>query len=402
MTLQAQNTANFKEYNGAVFDAQTNKALVYATLAIENSNISTITNSEGEFSLKVPLDIASKNLVVSFLGYQKKSISLESLSEENNEIQLEPVSIALSEISIDAPKDALTLVKSMLSKSGYNYISEPVKMTAFYRETIKKRNKNASLSEAVVHLYKQPNSNGKRDIIDLYKSRKSTNYSRLDTVALKLQGGPFTPLYIDVMKYPHYIFTNELVEYYDFKFDASTTVNNKPVYVVNFKQKPNVLEPLFYGKLYIDAETHALATAVFDLNLENKKRVSEMLVKRKPYRTDVYPTEASYRVDYRIKDGKWYYGYTNVQLTFVVDKKGKWFNSKYSVRSEMAITDWEDYELSSNSEVVNRMRPSIIIADEASGFSDPEFWGAYNVIEPEKSIESAIYKIQKQLEKSKG
>ena len=41
------------------------------------------------------------------------------------------------------------------------------------------------------------------------------------------------------------------------------------------------------------------------------------------------------------------------------------------------------------------------MSDEASGFSDPEFWGEYNVIEPEKPIESAIKKIQKQLEKIK-
>ena len=37
---------------------------------------------------------------------------------------------------------------------------------------------------------------------------------------------------------------------------------------------------------------------------------------------------------------------------------------------------------------------------KASGFSDPNFWGAYNIIEPEKSIESAIKKISKQLNKA--
>ena len=46
------------------------------------------------------------------------------------------------------------------------------------------------------------------------------------------------------------------------------------------------------------------------------------------------------------------------------------------------------------------MTPSTILIDEATGFSDSEFWGEYNIIEPEKSIESAIEKISKQLEKS--
>ena len=41
------------------------------------------------------------------------------------------------------------------------------------------------------------------------------------------------------------------------------------------------------------------------------------------------------------------------------------------------------------------------MSDKAFGFSDPNFWGAYNVIEPEKSIESAIKKIKRQLKKIK-
>jgi hypothetical protein len=47
------------------------------------------------------------------------------------------------------------------------------------------------------------------------------------------------------------------------------------------------------------------------------------------------------------------------------------------------------------------MKTSMILTDEAIGFSDPDFWGSYNIIEPEKSIENAIKKIIKQLSKSK-
>ena len=67
----------------------------------------------------------------------------------------------------------------------------------------------------------------------------------------------------------------------------------------------------------------------------------------------------------------------------------------------MAITDWEQ-----NTTGINRpkesLRPTVIFADEASGFSDPSFWGEFNIIEPEKSIESAIKKISKQVKRNKG
>jgi hypothetical protein len=65
----------------------------------------------------------------------------------------------------------------------------------------------------------------------------------------------------------------------------------------------------------------------------------------------------------------------------------------------MAITDWETTNPSDNKDFIkDRLRPSIIIADAVSGFSDPDFWGAYNLIEPDKSIEIAIEKIRKRLE----
>ncbi|WP_417362724.1 carboxypeptidase-like regulatory domain-containing protein [Galbibacter sp.] len=399
---QIQDTIQFEEYHGLVVDAETNGELVFATITVDNTNISSVTNTEGEFTIKIPDSLINKDIAVSFLGYQKKIIPIRSLKSRNNIISLEPISINLKQIDLVVPKDALELVKQMLNNKGENYLENPVKMTAFYRETIKKRSKNASLAEAVAYIYKQPNSSGRKDIIDLYKSRKSSNYSRLDTVALKLQGGPFTPLFVDVMKYPEYIFGEDLISYYDFSFLKGSTINGKPVYVISFKQKEEVEEPLFYGKLYIDSATKALASAVFNLNVEDRDRASNLLVRHKPHDIEVYPTDASYRVDYRIQNGKWYYGYGNVQLAFVVNRKGKLFNSKYYVSSEMAITDWHQNGSGSNVRWRDRMKPSIIIADEASGFSDPEFWGAYNVIEPEKSIKSAISKIQRQLERDKS
>ena len=72
----------------------------------------------------------------------------------------------------------------------------------------------------------------------------------------------------------------------------------------------------------------------------------------------------------------------------------------YTLNSEMAITDWEITDTKFVKVRENIIRPTTILVDETSGFSDPEFWGEYNIIEPEKSIESAIKKIQKQLKRT--
>ena len=393
----------FNQYKGSVVDSRSGTPLVFATLEVDGTNISTITNTEGEFLLKVPVSISSGTVSISFLGYKSKTVNLSVFKAEKTKIKLESSAIELSGVNISAPKDAEELVKKALRKKETNYFNDQTVMTAFYRETIKKRRKNVSLSEAVVNLYKQSYSSSRRDVVELFKARKSTDYTKLDTVALKLQGGPFSALYLDIMKYPEYIFSDGLIDLYDFSFDASTIVNNKEVYVVKFQQKAELQnQPLYYGKLFIDARTLALTSAVYNLNVENRVLASDVFVRKKPKDILVYPTEAAYRVDYREKDGKWYYGYGNVQLAFKVNRKRKIFNSSYRLTSEMAVTDWELNTSGETARPKDRLRPTIVISDEASGFSDPEFWGAYNVIEPEKSIESAINKIKRQLKKVKS
>ncbi len=396
-TIQAQD--NYQQYRGIVVDSYTETPLVFASLSVNGTNISTITNKDGEFALKIPENLTDVKVTVSFLGYQKRIVSIAEFKRRKTRIALTTTATRLSEINIVLPSDAKELVRTTLKKKGENYINEHVLMTAFYRETIKKRKKNVSLAEAIVNVYKQPYTSSRRDDIKLYKARKSTDYSKLDTLALKLQGGPFNALYIDLMKYPEYMFTNNVINLYKFSFAPSTTIDNRLVYVVKFKQHNEIKEPLYYGKLFIDSETLALTSAVYNLNVEDKELSSKLFVKKKPKDVFVYPTTAAYRIDYREKGGKWYYGYSNVQLTFKIKRKGKLFNSVYSLISEMAVTDWKINTEKDRVKFKERLRPSIIIADEASGFSDPEFWGAYNVIEPEKSIESAINKIKRQLKK---
>lgn len=391
-------TIGFNEYRGSVIDSKTKKPLEFATLLINGTNISTITNTQGNFLLKVPKKYTNRRVSVSFLGYTSKVISLSDFDKNNTIIKLETYIEELSEVKINI-KDASSLVQEMLKRKGDNYYNDDLKMTSFYRETIKKRRTYVSLSEAVVEIYKQPYTTDRSDILKIYKARKSTDYNKLDTVAFKLRGGPFNTLYVDIMKNTTMLFDENMVDVYDFTFDNSTKIDNRLIHVVNFKQKRYVTDPLFYGKLYIDAQTLALTNAKFYLNLENKQKASKFFIIKKPKDADVLPIEAYYQVEYREKKGKWYYGYSRIQLGFKIDWTKKWFNTLYYTTIEMAITDWEKSDPSQLPKLKDRLRPSVIMSDNTSGFKDPEFWGAYNVIEPDKPIESAIEKIQKQLKK---
>ena len=295
---------NFTEFKGTVIDSKSKAPLAFATLNVNESNISTITNSEGEFLLKVSNTLVEQEITISFLGYQTKTIPLSNLNGESIQILLEESIMELLEVKINAPKDALTLVKAALTTKGKNYINEETVMTAFYRETIKKRRRNASLSEAIVEIYREPYTSSKTDRIKLIKARKNTDYNRLDTLAVKLQGGPFSALYADLIKYPEFVFNEDNLSAYEFSFDKPTEINNQSVYVVKFQARPNIVEPMYFGKLYINANSFTLISAIYSLNVENRNLAAKMFVKKKPNRVSVYPTEATYRVDYRLKDGQ--------------------------------------------------------------------------------------------------
>ncbi|MFZ0488602.1 MAG: carboxypeptidase-like regulatory domain-containing protein [Salegentibacter sp.] len=386
-------------YRGEVLNDMSGDPIASAQLSVSGTNISTITNSSGEFSLKIPSDLRNSKVTISALGYNSSTLPLESFKrDENTIVRLQEAAEELGEVSLYYTKDARSLVQNMLNKRGENYFTEETEMTAFYRETIKKRRRNVSLSEAVVKIHKQPYDSGKKDDVALYKARKSSDYKRLDTIALKLRGGPFNALYVDVMKYPEFLFQQDALDIYKFSFDKPTMLNKRYIYVVNFNQRQKDM-PWYHGQLFIDAESLTLVKAKYSLNVDNRSAAARMFVMKKPAGARVYPVEVGYQIDYRKSDGKWYYGYGQAQLEFVVNWKHKLFNSHYTLDSEMAVTDWEKYTKRKSGEKPDYIKPSVVMSDDVSGFADVEFWGETNIIEPDKPIQNAIRKIQRQLER---
>jgi len=392
-------TLTYVQYKGSVSDQETRSPLAFASLTLNGTNIATITNSEGEFSLKVPKSMTEGKVTVSFLGYKNKIVNLSEFKSERTRIELDLLVIALNEVRV-FPKDPELLIRAVMNKRADNYFNDQTLMSAFYRETIKKRRTYVSLSEAVVEIHKQPYMSSRIDVAQLYKARKSTDYTKMDTLTFKLQGGPYTTLYLDIMKNPEMVFTEDMIGNYEFTLENITKVNDRLIYVLSFKQRSQITEPLYYGKLFIETESLAITSATFNLNVENKMMASDMFIKKKPAGAKVYPTLAAYHIDYREKDGKWYYSYSRGQITFKVDWNKKLFNTVYESTIEMAVTDWEKTS-DKPVKMADRMKTSVVMTDEISGFADREFWGEYNVIEPEKPIENAIKKIQKRLEKTK-
>jgi len=390
----AQQNENFKEFKGVVMNGNTKKSLEFATLSVSNTNISSVSNVDGQFSLKVPLDKLGENVLVSYLGYNNLVMPLSQFTATGTKIMLVESFETLPAVNI-ADIDALSVVRKVMKNRGANTLSEPLIVKAFYRESIKKRKTYASLSEAVIDIYRSPYASESKDYVILDKARKSTDYRKIDTLVIKLQGGPYNNIGMDMIRNKDLFFSPDMFKIYEFKYDKMINMNNKNVYVIDFVQKSSIVEPYYIGKLYIDSESFALVKTVFSLNLENLAKAKRFFVKKKPVNADVIPLDTKYIVDYRLLNGKWYFNYSRIELSFKVKWDRKVFNSVYNISIEMAVTDWEVNQDNTVIKNRDRMRRSVILNDQASGFSDPRFWGERNVIEPDKSIDNAIKKIQK-------
>jgi hypothetical protein len=309
---------------------------------------------------------------------------------------LESAPIPIKEIIVK-PIDPEIIVEKTISKLGKNYESAPNLMTAFYRETIRKNRTYVSIGEAVVEIFKAPYDNDVRfDGVKIYKGRKSADVEKMDTVLFKLQGGPVSVLQLDIAKNTEAILTLEAMKYYNYSLTSVIEIDGKPHYVIEFVQKPSVEMPLFMGNLYIQMDTYALTEAEFGFNLSDKAAAASIFIRKKPLGMEVTPELATYRVKYREQDGKWYFAYSRAEVKFKVNWKKKLFNTYYTTMSEIAVTDRTAEEVIKFAGK-DKMKYSDVFSDKVTAFADKNFWGDYNIIEPDQSIESAIRKLSKKL-----
>ena len=96
------------------------------------------------------------------------------------------------------------------------------------------------------------------DQVKLFKGRKSADVEKMDTVLFKVQGGPNTPILLDVVKNPYILLSAEYVDIYDFVITDVITIDDRLHYVVSFNQKEYVNDPYYNGKLYMDMDKLAI------------------------------------------------------------------------------------------------------------------------------------------------
>lgn len=398
-TALAQNNTTYYLVNGVIKDSKTKQNIVFASITVPGTNIGTVSNSDGEFTLKVQKTINAPEFEISHLGYQNKKFNIvESSNKTNLTFLVDPYSVELKELVIK-PTDPRSIVVQAMAKVSDNYSKKANILTGFYRETIKQRKDYISISEAIIDIYKTPyDYTFDSDRLKIFKGRKSPNVKKSDTLSVKLIGGPSISLLLDIVKNPDVLLSRESIDYYAYEMLDIVNIDNKMNYVIGFKPVVTLNYPLYYGKLYITTDNLAFTMAEFSLDLQDEGKAVQNFVKKKPIGLRFVPVKTSYLVTYKESGGVYYINYVRDEVKFTCDWRRRIFKTNYTVMSEMAVTErkTENVEKITAKE---SFKSYVVLADKVQEYFDENYWGEYNTIVPDESIQSAINKFNKRLKK---
>lgn len=385
--------------SGVVKNRYNHRILEYANVYIPGTNIGTITNSDGEFTIKVPKGKLPVSIEFSHLGYQNTKLEVTEKNLINQEILLAPGVVTLKEITV-GPIYPSKIVQQAIMNVKKNYSMQPGMYQAFYREFAQKRRNYINISEAVVDVYKTPYSQElDRDRVRIKKGRRMVSPKPSDTLDVKLEGGPVIANTMDIVKTPGVLLDFAYQSYYDYEFKDFVIINDRLNIAIDFKPRVDIPDvPLYKGTIYIDRENYAISRIEFSMDMSDRDKVTTYMLRRKPAGLRFRPNSLSYLVTYRQDGDKYYLNYVRTELKFNCDWKRKLFATNYTVVSEMVMTDRED-----NPQETIPYRQSFTIAqilsDKVQDFYDEEFWKDYNIIEPTESLEFAVQKLKKAIEK---
>jgi hypothetical protein len=381
---------------GIIIDDESREPLPYATIALKNNGKGTITNSNGEFGLKITPELSNDTLSVSYLGYLSREMAVKQAIGNNLTISMKRDYISIPEIIIrnQIPQEIIQRSQKAISQ---NYGDTPSLMTGFYREGVLRKNELQTYSEAVLQIYKSSYSGTLLgDQIKVYRSRKIENANREDTLAVRLKAGLSTSLELDGVKNTFDFLSYETRSDYIFRLTDIVTYDDESVYVIDFEQRENVDEPLFKGTLYINTSDYGIFQVDFELNqlLIHNMRNSFILNTSPGFST--WPVSVKYSVSYRKMYNRYFLSRVRGDLIFSSSQKKKLFNSQFKVFFELAITDVSLENVTRFER--DELAPIHSIFSKTITNYDPSFWANQDFIRPEENLLQALKNIKVNLQ----
>ncbi len=386
----------YRNISGKITDQNSKTALAYASLGLRGKHVGTISNQDGDFTLSISSKNIHDTLVVSYVGYKNTEIPVSEIKDSNIQIKLKEDFISLQEVII-RNKEPRALLRAALNKIENNYPQKPTNLTSFYRESVLKNNKYMIYLESILDIYKTSYDEiDFKDRVKVFKSRKIYDVSRLDTISFRLKGGIQGCLLLDIIKNKPEFLNPEYMHFYNYHLSDISSFDNKPVYLIEFKSKPNLTTPLMEGQIIIATRSLAIISAEFGYNPDRLSEITKRFISKGDSKTKVKALHVNYAVNYRQIDGKYYLNHSLGNLKFKVRNRKKLFYQSFSTSFEMATTKLDTINVR-RFKYRETISPETIMSTKNLTY-DRNFWGNQTFIKPEKNIKEAIKRINSSMQ----
>ncbi|HPF50609.1 MAG TPA: carboxypeptidase-like regulatory domain-containing protein [Draconibacterium sp.] len=252
---------------GKVVDSSGNQAISYTNIGLEGTLYGTASDAEGNFELKIPEDMVSKNIYFSAVGYQNRQFPVNELfGKDFNVIKMVAQSYDVGSVDVEAQNMVLIRILRMASEDiRYNYGDGPFNLHLSYlrQTTINDSIKKETSADLLVYDktgYSDPSP------LNAYRSRKyrvdmkSSEYSFASNL-LKID----EMLDLDWVRSSGGILNPALLSDYKLSLLSQPTIDGKEYWIISFKQVLPTLEgsgdfyaTAFEGTITISKEDYSV------------------------------------------------------------------------------------------------------------------------------------------------
>jgi hypothetical protein len=349
-----------------------------------------VTNQDGDFAITLHDSLSRATIHFSHIGYRSLEIAAVNFAERLTILTLEPAMITLPEVSVQAI-NAKNVLQDYFKNRPENYSKTPVYMDVFYREGIEQEKGSTELVEAVFKMYKDGYNFSENnsffnftstDMVKLEKMRTMVFEPQNKFVNFEIKSGIRSLILLDIVKSTPDFLDPNYYDYFDYAHENTTFVDDKRIYAISFRPKPNAEGLMYKGSLYFDAESKALVMARFEVCSKQLKTVEKMLVLRKDRTSDLSLKGAVYTVLYKEFDGIYHFNYARVDLNLNSRRKRSFSNRTIHCWIEMVCTDMTTTDVKPFAR--NERFPTHTIFSKTKHLYDFSFWDTYRIITPEE------------------
>lgn len=286
-------------YSGVVRDKSTGKPIEHVSLSVYNSNVATLTNSEGRFRITVPT--SSKKINFNHLSYDRLDYVF-SEQTENITIYLIDSSFELEEM-IMYNRPIKDIIKEVIDNSKAKF-SKDVKLNTYYREMMNVDGKVYSYADGMLDYYFK-NKSSSNVVVD--ESRAliiNDDFKNYEDAPIKFYLLDLQSLITDAFKFERIwkIVKNKNYELYITSKKASDGRELKTLY---FEPSDSNTENYYKGTLIFDEEKKL----VLEINIELSPKHLKNLKEDNKVFYKIFFTQIKFKQIFNDNDNRYYLAY---------------------------------------------------------------------------------------------